>query len=84
MTMTRTEAINRIESAIGAMSDEQLAELAGIAAKLAEPTAEFTFTGEQKAAIARSFEDFEHGRTLSLDEAEARTVAFLRASRAAP
>ena len=42
----------------------------------------YQFTAEEKSAIGRSFDDFKHGRTLTLDEAEARTTAFL-ASRSA-
>ena len=84
MLVTRTEAITRIETAIDTMSDEHLARLAGIAAKLTEPPAIVAFTDEEKSAIARSFEDFKHGRTLSLDQAEARTAAFLKAHRTAP
>jgi hypothetical protein len=80
--MTRTEAIAKLETAVGALTDEQLTTVAEFATDVAS-LGNFRFTEEEKAGIARSFDDFKHGRTLTLDEAEARTKAFLAAHRPA-
>ena len=79
--MTRTEAITKLKTAVGTLSDDQLATVADFAASIAD-LSNYQFTAEEKSAIGRSFDDFKHGRTLTLDEAEARTTAFL-ASRSA-
>ena len=76
--MTRTEAITKLTAAVGNLSDEQIAAVADFAEGVAE-LSDCQFTEEQKATIGRSFDDFKHGRTLTLDEAEARTMAFLAA-----
>lgn len=75
--MTKTEAINTITAKLPALSEEQLKAIADATAAWTQPSEPFQFTAEEKAGIERSFEDFKAGRTLTLDEAEARTKAFL-------
>ena len=76
--MTRTEAMTKLRTAVGDLSDEQVATVADFAARVAA-LSDYRFTAEERAAIERSFDDFKHGRTLTLDEAEVRTKAFLSA-----
>ncbi len=79
--MTKTEAISTITAQLPALSEEQLQAIAEATAAWTQPAEPFQFTAEEKAGIERSFDDFKNGRTLTLDEAEARTKAFLAARR---
>ncbi len=80
--MTKTEAISTITAQLPALSEEQLQAIAEVTAAWTRPAEPFQFTAEEKAGIQRSLEDFQAGRTLTLDEAEARTKTFLAARRA--
>jgi hypothetical protein len=80
--MTRIADINRIAENLGSLSEEQLAMLADVTTVWARDGGTFAFTEAEKAAIERSFEDFRQGRTLSLEEAETRSIEFLARRRA--
>lgn len=81
--MTRTEAIAVINAKLASLDDEAVKTVAEFVEDVATsdelPRA---LTAEELALIERSKEDFKTGRTLSLDEAMARTDAFLAARRA--
>jgi hypothetical protein len=74
---TKTAHIAQITAALPALDAAQVAVLAEVASAWLQPVRTFKLTDAEKAAVARSFEDFEHGRTLTLDEAEASTRAFV-------
>jgi hypothetical protein len=84
--MTRTEAITLITTKLALLDDEgvqAVAELIGSldGEALEESVLPRELTDEELALIEQSREDFREGRTLSLQEAEARTTAFLEARR---
>jgi hypothetical protein len=82
--MTKLADINTIADNLRSLTDEQLAMLADVTTTWARQTGTIELTDAETAAIEQSIEDFKRGRTLSLDEAEARTIDFLvrrRASR---
>ena len=81
--MTRTEAINAIAANLARLGEDELNTLVEVTTSWVQPTGAFKLTDAECAAVDRSREDFKAGRTLSLDEAEARTDAFLAARRAA-
>jgi hypothetical protein len=74
---TKTAHIAQITAALPGLDDEQLATLAEVAAAWGQPVKMFKLTNAEKAAVARSFDDFAHGRTLTLDEADANSRAFV-------
>jgi hypothetical protein len=79
--MTRSEAINTIAANLSRLDEEELKALVEVTNAWAKPERAFNLTEEERAAIERSFDDFKAGRTLTLDESEARTDAFLRERR---
>lgn len=81
--MTRTEAINTIAANLSRLGEEELTTLVEVTTSWVQPAQDFKLTDTERAAVERSREDFKAGRTLSLDEAEARTDTFLAARRAA-
>ena len=76
--MTRIEAMTKLNKVVDDLTDEQIASVAEFAASVAM-LADYQLSAETKLSINRSIDDFKHGRSLSLDEAEARTIAFLAA-----
>ena len=81
--MTRTKAIEMIAANLSRLSEEELAVLVEVTTSMTQPTSVFKLTNAERLAVERSREDFKAGRTFTLDEAEARTDAFLAARRAA-
>ena len=81
--MTRTEAINAIAANLSHLGEDELSTLVEVTTSWVQPAQAFRFTDAERAAVDRSREDFKVGRTLTLDEAEARTDAFLAARRTA-
>jgi hypothetical protein len=81
--VTRAEAINAIAANLSRLGEDELNALVEVTTSWVQPTQVFRFTDAELAAIDRSREDFKSGRTLTLDEAEARTDAFLAVRRAA-
>lgn len=81
--MIRTEAINTIAANLTRLDEDELATLVQVTTSWTQPAADFKLTDAERAAVERSREDFETGRTLFLDEAEARTDAFLAQRRVA-
>ncbi len=81
--MTRIEAIAVINAKLASLDDEAVKTVADFVDDVATsdelPRA---LTPEELALIARSKEDFKAGRTLSIDQAMARTDAFLAERRA--
>ena len=81
--MTRTEAIAVINAKLASLDDEAVKTVAEFVEEVATsdelPRA---LTAEELALVEQSKEDFKAGRTLTLDEAMARTDAFLAARRA--
>lgn len=80
--MNRSQAISTIESNLSRLREDELEALAEITSAWANAPAELRLTDAEKVAVERSKQDFAAGRTLTLDEAEARTSAFLAARRA--
>lgn len=74
---TKTAHIAQITAALPALDDVQVAMLAEAATAWLQPVRTFKLTDDEKTAVARSFDDFEHGRTLTLDEADANSRAFV-------
>ncbi len=81
--MTKAEAIDKISANLSLLGEDDLGTLVEVTASWVQPAQAFQLNDAERAAVARSREDFKAGRTLSLDEAEARTDAFLAARRAA-
>ena len=75
--MTRTEAIATITAKLGALDDERLQALVDIVDDIAANEALRPLTARELALLDQSKADFKEGRTLSLDEARARTDAYL-------
>jgi len=74
--MTRTEALASIAASLDTMEDEDVIEFAEkLASKASILPRELT--DDELALIEQSREDFRLGRTMSLEEAEAETIAFL-------
>ncbi len=80
--MTRSEAISTIEANLARLREDELEALAEMTSAWANTPSELRLTDAERAAVARSIDDFAAGRTLSLEEAEARTSEFLAARRA--
>ena len=84
--MTRSEAIARINARLSSLDDERVLTVADIVDEIAiSDDASRQLTAHELALIEQSRQDFRAGRTLTLEEARARTDAFLaqrRASRA--
>jgi hypothetical protein len=76
--MTRTEAIAIINACLSTLDDARVQTVADIVEDMAttddHPRA---LTPRELALIEQSREDFKAGRTLSTEEARARTLAFL-------
>lgn len=81
--MSRADAIETIAANLSRLGEKELDALVELTTAWAQPHSSFKFSEEERAAVERSREDFKFGRTLTLDEAEARTDAFLAARRAA-
>lgn len=79
--MTRAETIAKIHASLAALNDDELEGLAAHIDWIASDDDEFIreLTDEELALIEQSKEDFRLGRTLTLEECEARTDAFLAA-----
>jgi hypothetical protein len=75
--MTRTEAIATITAKLGALDDERLQAVVEIVDDIATNEALRPLTARELALLDQSKADFKEGRTLSLDEARARTDAYL-------
>lgn len=84
--MTRSEAIARINARLSSLDDERVLTVADIVDEIAaSDDSSRQLTAHELALIEQSRQDFRAGRTLTLEEARARTDAFLaqrRASRA--
>ena len=80
--MTRTEAIATITAKLGALDDERLQAVVEIVDDIAANEALRPLTARELALLDQSKADFKEGRTLSLDEARARTDAYLAERRA--
>ena len=82
--MTRAQTIERIAAKLANANDEHVRAVAEYLEAVEQPVAPLReLTPRELELIEQSKEDFRTGRTLSLDEAEARTTAFLAARRAA-
>jgi hypothetical protein len=75
--MTRTEAIATITAKLSALDDERLQAVVEIVDDIAANEALRPLTARELALLDQSKADFKDGRTLSLDEARARTDAYL-------
>jgi hypothetical protein len=75
--MTRTEAIATITAKLSALDDERLQAVVEIVDDIAANEALRPLTARELALLDQSKADFKEGRTLSLDEARARTDAYL-------
>lgn len=77
-----TKTPQRIVELWPALSEEARKALTEIAETSAANAPPLELTADEKAALARSRQDFEAGRTLSFDEMRAATDAFLAGLRA--
>jgi hypothetical protein len=76
--MTRTEAIAIITAKLASLDDERVMTVADIVKDMADTTAAaLDLTDAERAAIERSKEDFEAGRTYSNDRYHAEMTAFM-------
>lgn len=77
--MTRRQTIEQITAKLATLDDERLQAVAEMleVLDLEESVLPRELTDKELALIEKSKEDFRQGRTLSLEEAEARTDAFL-------
>ena len=81
--MTKLEAIAKITSQLASLDDERVKAVAGIVQSMVGGDDVLReLSPRELALIEKSKADFEAGRTLTLDEAEARTDAFLARRRA--
>ena len=81
--MTRTEAMALINAKLASLDDERVRAVAEIIEDIAAgDTAMRQLSARELALIEQSRADFAAERTLSLEEAEARTDAFLALRRA--
>ena len=71
--MTRAQAINVIAANLSALGEEEFNTLVEVTTSWVQPASIFKLTDAERIAIERSREDFKAGRTLTLDEAEARS-----------
>jgi uncharacterized phage-associated protein len=69
--MTKAEHIKFITESLPALSEDQLVSIRKATTAWLSLASTFEFSDEEKAAIARSFDDYKHGRTFTLDEVEA-------------
>ena len=83
MTMTRTQAIAIITAQLATLDDERVLTVADFLQDIAaaEPLSRELTPGEL-ALIAQSKDDFRSGRTLTPEQAHARTDAFIADRRA--
>ena len=87
--MTRAQSIATINAQLASLDDERLQAVADLVEEFAaehgaaEPFVMRELTPRERALIEQSKEDFKAGRTMSIDEARARTDAFLAERRAA-
>ena len=80
--MTRTQAIALITTKLAALDDERVQAVAEMVEAFDEADdLPRELTARELALIEQSKEDFRLGRTLTLEEAEARTESFLAARR---
>jgi hypothetical protein len=84
--MTRSQAIALITSKLASLDDERVQEIADLVQSmdgedLEECVLPRELTPRELALIEQSKEDFRASRTLTLEEAEARTDEFLSARR---
>ena len=80
--MTRTEAIAIINAKLPSLADEAVMTVAGIVQELdAAPTVR-RFSERERELIEQSKADFREGRSYSIEEARARSDAFLKSLRA--
>ena len=79
--MTRAEAIKTIAANLSRLGEDELSTLVDVTTSWVQPEQAFRLTDVERAGVERSREDFKAGRTLTLDEAEARTDAYLAARR---
>jgi hypothetical protein len=75
--MNRAEAIAAINAKLQALDDDRVSTVAEIVEQMTHEPISLDLTDEELAAIERSKEDFEAGRTYSSAEARALTNAFL-------
>ena len=77
--MTRLQKIEQITSKLAELDDERLQAVADMIEAMdeAESLLPRELTDEELALIEQSREDFRIGRTYTIEEAEARTTAFL-------
>lgn len=81
--MPRTEAMALITAKLASLDDERVLAVAEIIDDIAADDGSMRpLTARELALIEQSKADFKSGRTLSLDEARARTDAFLVQRRA--
>lgn len=81
--MTKSEAIAKITAQLESLDDERVLAVAGIVNEIAAPGGlPRPLTAAELAAINRSKDDFQDGRTLSAIEARERTETFLIRRRA--
>ena len=81
--MTRAQALTTIAANLSRLGEAELETLVQVTSSWVQPASTIKFTDAERAAIEQSRDDFKAGRTLTLDEAEARTDAFLAERRAA-
>lgn len=77
--MTRMQTIEQITAKLASLDDERLQAVAEMIEAMdgEESVLPRELTPHELALVEQSREDFKTGRTLTLDEAEARTEAFL-------
>jgi hypothetical protein len=81
--MTRTEAMTIITAKLASLDDERVQAVAEIVEDIAAGDGMVRqLTAAELALVEQSKADFKAGRTLSIDEARARTDAFLAQRRA--
>ena len=75
--MSRSKAIELITTKLNTLDDEDILAVADIVQDMETPaTAPLILTGEERAAIDRSKEDFNKGRTLDGDQYRVEVAAF--------
>ena len=79
--MSKIDFIHRINSELENLDEDQLAAVADFVGAMTANALPRPLTAREAALIRQSKEDFRQGRTLTLDEARARTDAFLRRRR---
>ena len=75
--MTRIETIATLTAKLGALDDERLQAVIEIVEDISSNDMMRPLAAREIALLEQSRADFKEGRTLSLDEARARTDAYL-------